>query len=66
MIFLKCHTTSGAKPTSLQKQNTKSMKQLFTFLMLIVGLSHFAQIKGTITDQTGMPLPVVSILVENT
>ncbi len=42
------------------------MKQLFTFLMLTMGLSHFAQVKGKVTDQTGMPLPVVSILVENT
>ncbi len=42
------------------------MKQLFTFLFLFFSITHYAQIRGTVTDQYGMPLPVVSILVENT
>ncbi|MDI1256748.1 MAG: DUF5686 and carboxypeptidase regulatory-like domain-containing protein [Flavobacterium sp.] len=42
------------------------MKQLFTFLLLASGISAFAQIKGTITDEQGTALPLVSILVENT
>ena len=35
-------------------------------LLLATCISSFAQIKGTITDEKGTPLPLVSVLVENT
>jgi len=42
------------------------MKQLSTLFLLACCFSGFAQIRGTITDDKGTPLPLVSVLVENT
>ncbi|MGG7035490.1 MAG: DUF5686 and carboxypeptidase regulatory-like domain-containing protein [Flavobacterium sp.] len=42
------------------------MKKLITFLLLIFTISNFAQIKGIITDHNGIPLPFVTILLDNT
>ncbi|RZJ99835.1 MAG: carboxypeptidase-like regulatory domain-containing protein, partial [Flavobacterium sp.] len=42
------------------------MKQISTLLLLFSSFTIFAQIKGTVTDEKNLPLPVVSIYVENT
>jgi len=42
------------------------MKQISTLLLLFSSFTIFAQIKGTVTDDKNLPLPVVSIYVENT
>lgn len=42
------------------------MKQLLTLLLMVTCSVSFAQIRGTITDDKGTPLPLVSVLVENT
>jgi hypothetical protein len=42
------------------------MKNAYLFLLLLLSLYSNAQIKGTITDEKGNPLPFVSIFEENT
>ncbi|MFH6993674.1 DUF5686 and carboxypeptidase regulatory-like domain-containing protein [Flavobacterium sp. FlaQc-48] len=42
------------------------MKNYIVFAFLIFSISNFAQIKGTITDEKGNPLPFVSVFEENT
>ncbi|MGG7035491.1 MAG: DUF5686 and carboxypeptidase regulatory-like domain-containing protein [Flavobacterium sp.] len=42
------------------------MKNLLLFLSLTFTFSIFAQIKGTITDIDGTPLPSVSVMIDNT
>ena len=42
------------------------MKKLFLLICLLFPFLFFAQIKGTITDIKGVPLPLVSIYEENT
>ncbi|MFH6937216.1 DUF5686 and carboxypeptidase regulatory-like domain-containing protein [Flavobacterium sp. FlaQc-30] len=42
------------------------MKNFTVFAFLIFSISNFAQIKGTITDLKGNPLPFVSVFEENT
>ena len=42
------------------------MKNFTLFAFLFFSISNFAQIKGTITDEKGNPLPFVSVLEENT
>lgn len=42
------------------------MKNFILFAFLFFSISNFAQIKGTITDEKGNPLPFVSIFEENT
>lgn len=42
------------------------MKNYTLFAFLFFSISNFAQIKGTITDEKGNPLPFVSVLEENT
>jgi len=42
------------------------MKQLIFLFFAFFAISNFAQIRGTVTDEKGLPLPLVSILVENT
>lgn len=42
------------------------MKNLYAFLLLLISVSGFAQIKGKITDSAGNPLPAVNIYIENT
>jgi hypothetical protein len=42
------------------------MKNYTLFAFLFFSLSNFAQIKGTITDEKGDPLPFVSVFEENT
>ena len=41
------------------------MKKIFTLALLFLTLSQFAQVKGTVTDEKGLPLPFVSIYIEN-
>ena len=42
------------------------MKRLFTLSLLLFSLFNLAQIKGTVTDDKGNPLPFVNIFEENT
>lgn len=42
------------------------MRNYTLFAFLFFSISNFAQIKGTITDEKGNPLPFVSVLEENT
>lgn len=42
------------------------MKKKISLLFLFYAVSNFAQIKGTVTDEKGNPLPLVSIYIENT
>lgn len=42
------------------------MKNFILFAFLFFSISSFSQIKGTITDEKGNPLPFVSIFEENT
>ncbi|WP_163407626.1 DUF5686 and carboxypeptidase regulatory-like domain-containing protein [Flavobacterium ajazii] len=42
------------------------MKNIILSALLFFSISNFAQIKGTITDEKGNPLPFVSIFEENT
>ncbi|MRX38294.1 carboxypeptidase-like regulatory domain-containing protein [Flavobacterium sp. LC2016-23] len=42
------------------------MRNYTLFAFLFFSLSNFAQIKGTITDEKGTPLPFVSVFEENT
>lgn len=42
------------------------MKNFTLFAFLIFSISNFAQIKGTVTDEKGNPLPFVSIFEEET
>lgn len=42
------------------------MKNFILFAFLFFSISNFAQIRGTITDEKGNPLPFVSIFEENT
>ena len=41
------------------------MKKI-TYLLLLTCISNFAQIKGTVTDEKGNPLPFVTIFSSNT
>jgi hypothetical protein len=47
-------------------RETTFMKNYILFAFLIFSISNFAQIKGTITDEKGNPLPFVSVFEENT
>ena len=42
------------------------MKNFYLLLSLLVSVFSFAQIRGTITDDKGIPLSLVTILEENT
>ncbi|AWI27096.1 DUF5686 and carboxypeptidase regulatory-like domain-containing protein [Flavobacterium pallidum] len=42
------------------------MKQLFTLLLLCLAFTSSAQIRGTVTDDQNVPLPLVTVLIENT
>lgn len=42
------------------------MKNAYLFLLLVLSFYSNAQIKGTITDEKGNPLPFVSVFEENT
>ena len=42
------------------------MRNYILFAFILFSISNFAQIKGTITDQKGNPLPFVSVFEENT
>ena len=42
------------------------MKNIFTLALLIANIATYSQIKGTITDEKGKPLPFVNIYEENT
>ncbi|MFE3870887.1 DUF5686 and carboxypeptidase regulatory-like domain-containing protein [Flavobacterium sp. ZS1P70] len=42
------------------------MKNAYLFLLLVLSFYSNAQIKGTITDEKGKPLPLVSVFEENT
>ncbi len=43
-----------------------TQKNLLTLLLLFLTITSFAQIKGTVTDEKGNPLPIVNIFEENT
>jgi hypothetical protein len=43
-----------------------TQKNLLSLLLLFLTLISFAQIKGTVTDEKGTPLPIVNIFEENT
>lgn len=47
-------------------RETTLMKNFTVLAFLIFSISNFAQIKGTITDLKGNPLPFVSVFEENT
>lgn len=47
-------------------RETTLMKNFTVFAFFIFSISNFAQIKGTITDLKGNPLPFVSVFEENT
>ena len=42
------------------------MQKLITLILLFFSFLNYAQIRGTVTDTKGIPLPSVSVLVENT
>jgi len=42
------------------------MKKNYLLILLLISLSNFAQIRGTITDDKGNPLSLVSVFEENT
>ena len=42
------------------------MKKITSLLLLLIAFQNFAQIKGTVTDDKGNPLPFVNIFEENT
>lgn len=42
------------------------MKYTFALVALLWSITTFAQIRGTVSDEKGMPLPFVNIYVENT
>jgi hypothetical protein len=42
------------------------MRKYHLLALLFFSISHFAQIKGTISDEKGNPLPFVSVFEENT
>lgn len=42
------------------------MKKTYLSFFLLLSLTTFAQIEGTVTDEKGNPLPYVSIFIENT
>ena len=42
------------------------MKYFYTFLFCVFSTTLFSQIKGTVTDMEGNPLPFVNIYIENT
>lgn len=42
------------------------MRIIFTSLIFLLFSSGFAQIKGTVTDDKGTPLPSVAVFIENT
>jgi hypothetical protein len=48
------------------KKNKINMKQQFALLILIFSSFSFAQIRGTVKDVDGNPLPFVNIYIENT
>jgi hypothetical protein len=42
------------------------MKKVYLFLFLLLSFSNFAQVKGTVSDEKGNPLPFVTISEGNT
>ncbi len=51
---------------SIFVRQTTYMKNYTLLAFLFFSISNFAQIKGTITDEKGNPLPFVSVFEENT
>jgi len=47
-------------------RETTFMKNYTLIAFLFFSISHFAQIKGTVTDEKGNPLPFVSVFEEST
>lgn len=41
------------------------MKRIFTLIILFFTILNFAQLKGTVTDSKGNPLPFVSVYIDN-
>ena len=46
--------------------NKTFMKKITSLLFILISLNCFSQIKGTVTDVNGKPLPFVNIFEENT
>jgi hypothetical protein len=46
--------------------NKTFMKKITSLLFILISLKCFSQIKGTVTDAKGNPLPFVAVLEENT
>lgn len=42
------------------------MKKAIALLLLLFSSVFYAQVRGTVTDTNGIPLALVSVLVENT
>ena len=42
------------------------MKKITSFLFLLISIFGFAQIRGTVTDSKGNPMPFVNIYLQNT
>lgn len=42
------------------------MKSIFTFILILIFYTSFAQVKGIVSDENGNPLPFVNIYIENT
>lgn len=42
------------------------MKKAYLFFFLLVSFTNFAQIRGTVSDEKGNPLPYVTVFAENT
>ena len=42
------------------------MKNYLSLLLLIIGITNYAQIKGTVTDNNGKPIPFANIYVKDT
>ncbi|MBF4470450.1 DUF5686 and carboxypeptidase regulatory-like domain-containing protein [Flavobacterium sp. HJJ] len=42
------------------------MKNAFLYFLLLLSFHSFAQIKGTVTDEKGNPLPFINVFEENT
>lgn len=42
------------------------MKNYLSLLLLLIGITNYAQIKGTVTDNNGKPIPFANIYVKDT
>ena len=64
-IALQSNTTIVLKKSSIKLKPTP-MKKITAFLFLLISIATSAQIKGTITDTKGKPIPFANIYVKDT